>query len=54
MNAWQNIFGQSRVNSGRYLGDRLPTQNWRWPSGTWFQSRLRYLRKGNRYVRFSK
>lgn len=45
MNAWRNIFEQSRVNNARYLGDRLPAHNWRWPSDTWFQSRLRYLRK---------
>jgi hypothetical protein len=49
MNAWQNIFRQSRVNDGVYLGDKLPAQIWQWPSGTWFQKRLRYLRKGNRY-----
>jgi hypothetical protein len=49
MNAWENIFEQSRVNNGLYLGDGLPAQNWQWPSGTWFQKRLRYLRKGNGY-----
>jgi hypothetical protein len=27
MNAWQNIFRQSRVNDGVYLGDKLPAQN---------------------------
>jgi hypothetical protein len=46
---WQLIFKQSRVNNGRYDGDRLPAQNWHWPRGTWFQTRLRKLRKGNRY-----
>ena len=49
MNAWQNIFRQSRVNDGVYQGDKLPAQNWQWPTGTWFQKRLRYLRKGNRH-----
>jgi hypothetical protein len=46
MNSWELIFRQSRVNLGSYDGDRLPTQNWHWPRGTWFQTRLRYLRKG--------
>lgn len=49
MNAWQIIFQQSRVNNGLYIGDALPAQNWQWPSGTWVQNRLRYLRKSNRY-----
>jgi hypothetical protein len=49
MNAWKNIFEQSRVNNGLYQGDGLPAQNWQWPSGTWFQKRLRYLRKGKGY-----
>ena len=46
MNSWELIFRQSRVNHGTYNGDRLLGQNWRWPEGTWFQSRLRYLRQG--------
>jgi hypothetical protein len=46
MNSWELIFRQSRVNNGIYDGDRLAAQNWRWPEGTWFQSRLRYLRRG--------
>jgi len=45
MNSWQIIFSQSRANGAAYDGDRLPAQNWAWPQGTWFQSRVRYLRK---------
>jgi hypothetical protein len=47
MSSWQLIFKQSRVNNGAYDGDRLPAQNWHWPQGTWFQTRLRNLRRGN-------
>ncbi|HSE89226.1 MAG TPA: hypothetical protein VLJ79_23640 [Candidatus Binatia bacterium] len=47
MGSWLQIFEQSRVNNGAYDGDRLPAQNWYWPQGTWFQTRLRNLRKGN-------
>jgi hypothetical protein len=45
MNTWRLIFLQSKVNNGVYDGDRLPMHNWDWPKGTWFQERLRYLRK---------
>ena len=45
MSYWQLIFLQSKVNSGAYDGDRLPRQNWDWPQQTWFQERLRYIRK---------
>ena len=52
MNAWELIFRQSRVNSDSYDEDQLPAQNWHWPQGTWFQTRLRYLRNGyGRYTR---
>jgi len=52
MNSWELIFRQSRVNLGSYDGDRLPTQNWDWPRGTWFQTRLWHLRHGrSRYTR---
>jgi hypothetical protein len=44
MNPWEQIFRQSRVNRGGYAGDQLPPQNWDWPRGTWFQTRLRHLR----------
>jgi hypothetical protein len=50
-NAWELIFRQSRVNNGAYDGEQLPAQNWNWPRGTWFQRRLRYLRRGNKYSR---
>jgi hypothetical protein len=45
MSAWQLIFSQSKVNNGFYDGDRLVSQNWEWPKKTWFQNRLRDLRK---------
>lgn len=45
MSAWQIIFSQSKVNNGFYDGDRLVSQNWEWPKETWFQNRLRDLRK---------
>jgi hypothetical protein len=44
MNAWESIFYQSPVNNGHYDEDELPQFNWGWPSGTWFQSRLHYIR----------
>jgi hypothetical protein len=47
MNSWQDIFQQSRVNRGTYVGDRLPAQHWQWPRNTWFQQRIRYLRKAS-------
>jgi hypothetical protein len=50
MICWQLIFLQSKVNRGTYDGDRLPAQNWDWPQGTWFQNRLRYLRKTQQIV----
>jgi len=45
MTAWEWIFSQSRVNYGIYDGDSLPGQHWQWPQATWFQKRLRYLRR---------
>ena len=46
MNSWQLMFLQSRANNSfSYIEDSLATQNWAWPQGTWFQKRLRYLRK---------
>jgi hypothetical protein len=48
MNSWELVFLQSKVNNGFYDGDRLPTQIWQWPEQTWFQTRRRYLRSGNR------
>jgi len=48
MSSWQLIFAQSKVNNARYDGDRLLDQNWVWPEATWFQMRLRDLRKSTR------
>ena len=45
MNAWESIFLQSRVNDGRYDGDRLPQTIWPWPKDTWFQTRLDFVRE---------
>jgi hypothetical protein len=45
MNAWESIFRQSRVNNGYYDEAKLPQLKWAWPTGTWFQSRLDYLRE---------
>ena len=45
MNAWQLIFLQSKANNNPYNGDGLAIQNWTWPQGTWFQKRLRQLRR---------
>jgi hypothetical protein len=50
MTSWELIFLQSRVNHGAYDGDHLPTQNWNWPRGTWFQERLYYLRARRRQI----
>jgi hypothetical protein len=45
MNAWVAVFSQSRANNAPYDGDRLPSQIWQWPADTWFQTRVRYLRR---------
>lgn len=45
MSYWQLIFLQSKANDGQYDEDELPQQNWKWPRGTWFQERLRYVRE---------
>lgn len=50
MNEWQLIFLQSKVNNGAYFGELLPPQNWDWPEETWFQKRLRRLRKGQNRI----
>jgi hypothetical protein len=47
VSSWQLIFQQSKANNGAYYGDRLSAQNWDWPQETWFQKRLRYLRRSN-------
>ena len=48
MTSWQLIFLQSKVNNGAYDGDRYFAQNWVWPKETWFQLRLRDLRRVTR------
>jgi hypothetical protein len=48
MSVWESIFRQSPVNDGYYAEDELPQQNWRWPKGTWFQSRLDLIRERSR------
>lgn len=54
VSSWQLIFQQSKVNNGAYGGDRLPPQKWDWPRETWFQTRLRRLRRGQgRYAKKS-
>jgi hypothetical protein len=45
MNAWESIFTQSPVNNGCYAEDELQQQNWSWPTGTWFQTRLDGVRE---------
>lgn len=45
MSYWQLIFLQSKANNGPYDEDELPQLNWKWPQGTWFQERLRYVRE---------
>jgi hypothetical protein len=50
MNSWVAVFSQSPVNNAPYEGDRLPVQVWQWPTGTWFQARIRYLRGRARQV----
>ena len=44
MNAWEMVFLQSRVNDGYYKEEPFPQLKWDWPKGTWFQSRLYYVR----------
>lgn len=48
MSLWQIIFLRSKVNHARYDGDHLLTTNWDWPKETWFQRRLRVLRRVTR------
>jgi hypothetical protein len=47
MSYWQLIFLQSKANNGLYDEDELPRQNWKWPRGTWFQERRRYVREAH-------
>jgi hypothetical protein len=45
MSYWQAILFQSNPRPSSYDEASLPTQNWRWPQETWFQTRLGRLRK---------
>ena len=46
MSTWELIFLQSKANNGAYYDDAgLPDLKWDWPRETWFQERLRYLKK---------
>jgi hypothetical protein len=42
---WQLVFAQSKVNGALYLGEQLPGRSWDWPKNTYFQRRLRQLRR---------
>lgn len=42
------IFQISKVNGAHYFGDQLPSQAWKWPDGTWFQSRLKIINEYNK------
>jgi hypothetical protein len=48
MNTWEAIFSQSPVNEGYYNEAGLPQNHWGWPRGTWFQSRLDFIRDQER------
>jgi hypothetical protein len=48
INSWVSVFSQSPANNAAYNGDRLPEQVWQWPTATWFQTRVRYLRRRSR------
>jgi hypothetical protein len=48
MNSWEAIFSQSPVNQGYYDEAKLPQLHWGWPRGTWFQSRLDFIRDQER------
>lgn len=46
MNVWESVITRSRVNDGYYYDqERLPEFRWEWPTGTWFQARLDYVRE---------
>ncbi len=38
------IFEIARVNGGEYRGEHLPSNQWKFPKGTWLQRRLEELR----------
>ena len=42
---WQRIFSQSKVNGAPYSGEELLPFNWSWPTNTYLQHRLQYVRR---------
>ena len=42
---WQLVFSQSKANGAPYIGEELPGRNWEWPRNTYFQRRLRQVRR---------
>jgi hypothetical protein len=41
---WLRVFYNSKVNGAPYAGDKLPANNWSWPTDTYLQRRLRQVR----------
>jgi hypothetical protein len=50
---WQRIFLQSKVNGGCYRGDSLNRVHWSWPTDTYLERRLSYLRQARSAGRLS-
>jgi hypothetical protein len=46
---WQLVFGQSKVNGGRYDGENLTTSRWRWPTNTYLQRRRQLLKNSQAF-----
>jgi hypothetical protein len=42
---WLQVFSNSKVNGAAYWGDKLPANNWSWPTDTYLQKRLREVRE---------
>ncbi len=43
--SWQLIFLQSKVNGAQYRGDEIRPYCWDWPQETYFQKRVRDVRR---------
>ena len=41
---WLRVFYNSKVNGAPYAGENLPACSWTWPTETYLQRRLRWLR----------
>jgi len=41
---WLNVFSNSKVNGAEYREDKLPLHTWAWPTDTFLQRRLRFVR----------